>query len=294
MSKTSLVASIVKELAKELDRLIAEGEALQRGLAINTGEITLDDFRAQVVDALTQHAGSAKGASKPKKPTKKQVDAIMETWVISFREHYQAWYSEALAVVGQVLPDRLTDFRELYKVDRRKEIDPETFGLADYQIGLSVSRAGVTLFDPDTTAYSKFGQQLSLLKAARRVLDSRLADIRGVLQADLFDSELDAALELLSNGFVRAGGMIAGVVLERHLAEVARTHQVAVRNKVPTISHYNDALKNAGVIDVPTWRFIQRLGDIRNLCGHPKEREPTADEVRDLVEGADKIAKTVS
>jgi hypothetical protein len=58
---------------------------------------------------------------------------------------------------------------------------------------------------------------------------------------------------------------------------------------VPAIADYNDALKEGGALDVPRWRAIQRLGDIRNLCVHAKDREPTKDEVQDLVIGAKKM-----
>ena len=43
-------------------------------------------------------------------------------------------------------------------------------------------------------------------------------DIRQLVQADLFDSELDAADELGKKKFTRAAGALAGVVLERHLS----------------------------------------------------------------------------
>jgi hypothetical protein len=46
-------------------------------------------------------------------------------------------------------------------------------------------------------------------------------------------------------------------------------------------------------LDVPTWRQIQRLGGIRNLCDHNKEREPTKDEVIELIGGVDKVSKTL-
>ena len=46
-----------------------------------------------------------------------------------------------------------------------------------------------------------------------------------------------------------------------------------IRKKNPAISDLNDHLKNCGIIDVPIWRKIQFLGDLRNLCDHNKHRE---------------------
>ena len=132
-----------------------------------------------------------------------------------------------------------------------------------------------------------------MARAARKVIDSRLRDIRGVVQANLFDSELGAARELLKSGYVRAAGVLAGVVLERHLADVATNHAVRIRRANPTVSHYNDGLKTAGVIDVPRWRSIQHLADIRNICAHNAGREPIAGEVRELIDGVDKVIKSI-
>jgi hypothetical protein len=61
----------------------------------------------------------------------------------------------------------------------------------------------------------------------------------------------------------------------------------------PTISDFNELLKGGDVIDLVMWRFIQHLGDIRNLCDHGKDREPTKDEVLELIDGVDKVIKTV-
>jgi hypothetical protein len=113
------------------------------------------------------------------------------------------------------------------------------------------------------------------------------------VQADLFDSELDAGTELLKNGFTRAAGALAGVVLERHLAQVCDDHKVTIAGKTPTLAVLNDALKNAGVIDVPQWRSIQFLADIRNLCDHGKKTDPTKEQVGDLLAGVAKVTKTV-
>jgi hypothetical protein len=148
-------------------------------------------------------------------------------------------------------------------------------------------------FDDFGIAVRRFRTQLSILKAVGSRFDSSLFDIRQLVQADLFDSELEAATELVRHGFVRPAGALAGVVLEKHLAQVLVNHKLATQKKNPTISDFNDKLKSGGVIDVPTWRGIQRLGDLRNLCDHNKDREPTKEEVTELIDGIDKITKTL-
>jgi hypothetical protein len=123
--------------------------------------------------------------------------------------------------------------------------------------------------------------------------ESSLFDIRQLVQADLFDSELDAARELGKHKFTRAAGALAGVVLERHLAQVCDNHNIKMTKKAPNIADLNNALKEASVIDVPQWRFIQHLADIRNLCDHDKKSEPTVEQVDDLIAGVMKVTKTL-
>lgn len=113
------------------------------------------------------------------------------------------------------------------------------------------------------------------------------------MQADLFDSELEAAKELNKNKFSRGAGAIAGVVLEKHLTQVLLNHNLKITKSHPSISELNNILKSSEVYDTPTWRKIQYLGDIRNLCDHNKEKEPTKEEVAELISGVDAIVKTV-
>ena len=119
-----------------------------------------------------------------------------------------------------------------------------------------------------------------------------LQDITGHLFAELQDSELVAA-DQLKKVSKRAAGALAGVVLERHLQRVTQNHRISIRKKSPSISDLNDPLKNAGVYDVPTWRKIQLLADIRNLCAHQKNREPTDDEVDEIISGVNWVIKSI-
>lgn len=139
----------------------------------------------------------------------------------------------------------------------------------------------------------RFGTQLAILTTVRTRFESSLHDIRQLVQADLFDSELDASRELLKSGFLRAAGAVAGVVLEKHLGQVVANHAIVQRKLHPTISSLNDLLKSSDVLDVPAWRHIQRLGDLRNLCDHGQERELSREEIEELIQGAEKLTKTL-
>jgi hypothetical protein len=227
--------------------------------------------------------------NKEAKEVKKRVSG-------SFERDYQRWYTEAHAVLRQLLPERLAEFEVLYKGDgKRREVSASTFTIQDWLTGIrsGLDFEGVKRFDDAAGAAMRFSTQLAILSSAEARFETSLFDIRQIVQADLFDSELEASRELLKNGFLRASGALAGVVLEKHLAVVAKNHNLGLQKKHPSISPFNDLLKDNGVTDVPTWRFIQRLGDLRNVCAHGKEREPSKEEVRELIDGTDKITKTL-
>lgn len=225
--------------------------------------------------------------------TKKDKEIIpKDVKPLGFKSHYEEWYSEAVVLIRQLLPDRLDDFVKLYKNEKRKEIDHLTYTISDCLIGLTTSYRGEVKTN-GKAAVPKFQQQFNILLALRQRFKSSLFDIKQLVQADLFDSEIETARELNKKGFHRASGVICGVIIEKHLAQVCVNHKITITKKNPTISDFNDLLKNNSVIDVTVWRFIQRLGDIRNLCGHNKDREPTKEEVEELIAGTDKIIKTI-
>lgn len=210
-----------------------------------------------------------------------------------FKEEYQIWYSESKILIKQLLPDRLEDFVRYYeKPKTRKEITAENYKIEDYLQGLSITRGVREVVGP-TAAIPLFQQQLEILKSINRRFESSLFDIKQLVQADLFDNELTSARELLNHNFLRAAGAVAGVVLEKHLGNVCASHNLKLSKKNPTISDFNEYLKSSSVLDIPTWRHIQFLGDIRNLCDHNKDVEPTYEQVKDLIDGVEKVIKTI-
>jgi hypothetical protein len=160
-------------------------------------------------------------------------------------------------------------------------------------LGLRTTRGGYEVIVDQTAAIPKMKNQNSILVSVEKRFDSALFDIQEVIQADIYDSELSAASDLAKKGFVRGGGAIAGVVLEKHLGHVCSLHGLKSRKKYPSISDFYQLLKENNIIDTAKWRFIQHLGDIRNLCDHNKEREPTNEDVLELIEGVEKVIKTV-
>jgi len=81
--------SNLERYKKDLDTLIAKGERLH--LAMQR-ECFLDEFDRTI-----------------KKQFGDKAESVIES-LPSFTEKYQSWYSEALTLIRQLLPDRLSDF----------------------------------------------------------------------------------------------------------------------------------------------------------------------------------------
>ena len=232
-----------------------------------------------------------------KKNFKEQVGKDYEKYIKalkSFGSQYQSWYSESLTLIKQLLPDRVSDFIKYYeKPKTRKTIEYGNYVIEDYLQNLSVKSSFGEIKVGPSAAYHQFEQQLLILKAVEKRFESSLFDIRQLTLADVFDSELDAAKELNKKGFGRGAGAICGVILEKHLLQVCLNHSLNLTKKHPTIADLNDKLKNEDVYETSTWRRVQHLGDLRNLCDHNKEKEPSKDDVEELINGVDKIIKTI-
>jgi hypothetical protein len=256
-------------------------------------------IKEQLADLFREGVDVFTAEYRRKRPEAKQsAKEKDDTSEPSLHFSYQSWYSKALPVIRQLLPERYREFQDQYKLEKRKEnvIDFLTYTISDYLVGVTVTR-GIykeEVVDPFAAFSSKFQHQLAILNSAKERIDSLLADIEGVLQTEIVRHELQSADDLVRRKHFRAAGALAGVALELHLGRVCVNRHVSIGRKSPTISDFNEALKAAGVLDVPTWRHVQRLGDIRNLCVHAKERDPSPDEVADLLSGTRKILATIS
>lgn len=247
------------ELKSELTSLVAEGKKITIGLSTYSQEF---NFQNATEDEISD--------------------------IKYFFDNYEKWYTKALAVIKVIIPDRYTDFSILYKNDKRKEISWKTYTISD-----AVQR--ITSMDKSLhphKALTRLLQQVSMLEVCLDKFESKIFDIQTILQADIFDSEIESARHLLRMGYLRASGAICGVIIERHLSDVCQNHNVTLKKRNSSICDYNDSLKDIAY-DTVEWRRIQRLGDLRNLCDHCKDREPIKEEIDELINGTEKVIKTV-
>lgn len=274
----------------ELEQLVKWGKRLEAAIVY---ECSLKEIKDIGVEDILEHAEKLGWE-----------DGDDEIHIPSFREEYRQWYSEAEAIVRQLLHTHLEDFRRYYQLPNPQDpmkITDRDYRISDYLIGQQVMAHSFyghrVSVHGNPIVLHLFKQQLSIVKAAAERLDSSLHEIKQLVQADLFDSELDAAKELMNTGFLPAAGMMAAVVMEKHLAQVCEKHGIEFKKEKRklTINDFNDRLKDNSVIDIPEWRRNQHLGDLRNLCSHYNEgREVTKEEIEELIKGVERAIRMIS
>lgn len=263
------MTSNLEKYREEIKELVVEGTLLRFGLRNEMGIPIPEETMANL---------SEKSISKLKGAT--------------FRDRYQKWYNASLAAIQQLLPSRVDDFIASYHRSVRKDkISLDNFSIEDYLLGLSLRSYSKEC--NHGLIISKFDLQYEIVRSLTDRMDSSLFEIQQLVEADMFDSEIDAAETLAKRGFLRGAGAICGVVLEKHLKSVAKSHNLNFTKKAATINDFNELLKNNNVIDVAQWRHLQFLGDIRNICDHDKSSSPTKNNLDDLISGVRKVIKTI-
>jgi lipid II:glycine glycyltransferase (peptidoglycan interpeptide bridge formation enzyme) len=171
----ALMASNIDRFRKDLDALVDKGQMLENSMRRDC--IGEKEFDPQVKKQFGTKAGACK-----------KVEAFLKS-LPPFKQHYQAWYSESLALLRQLLPDRVDDFKRLYeKPKSRKDITFENYHIEDYLQDLCVTRYGSEVVVDISAAIPRFTQQYAMLVAAQKRFESSLFEIRQLVQADLFDS----------------------------------------------------------------------------------------------------------
>lgn len=211
---------------------------------------------------------------------------------LRFHFEYQARYTKELRAVRALAPDQYHEFRKCYEPDpKRRGLGYVMYVIQDYIKGIAVNSILYPGLDSRKRTVQCLANQVVILGSLDSPIDSVLSNTKASLQADLQDVELETAKSLIKAS-PRAAGALAGAILESYLQEVAAIQQVKATKKNPTVSDFNDFLKQAGACDAATWRKIS-LADIPNMCTHRRSTDPTPEQAIELIEGADCVAEKV-
>jgi hypothetical protein len=111
----------------------------------------------------------------------------------------------------------------------------------------------------------RFKRAKAVFGAAREDFEGGyVASIRNLIQAEVFDTELEQAKELLAAGYHQAAAIIAGVVLETSLRQHCDQEQI----EPGKLDRMNADLAKAGKYNSIMQKRITSLAAIRNAAAH--------------------------
>lgn len=140
---------------------------------------------------------------------------------------------------------------------------------------------------------SFYGTNLGVLEALKAIfLAARedyeggyLRSVRGLVQAEVFGSELDQARALRESGYVAPAAVIAGVVLETALRSLCTSAGIP-EGKVEKM---NADLVKSGAYNVLVQKRVTALAAIRNSAAHGKTGEYTDSDVAAMIEEVERF-----
>jgi hypothetical protein len=133
---------------------------------------------------------------------------------------------------------------------------------------------------PYTTNHETFERLRAVFLAAKEDYEGGyLHKIRDLIHAEVFDSELEQAEELLASGYHTAAAVIAGVVLETSLRELCEDKGLPIGK----LDKMNADLAKATVYSKLTQKQITALADIRNNAAHGNIEEFEATDVMNMI-----------
>lgn len=106
-----------------------------------------------------------------------------------------------------------------------------------------------------------------------------LKSTRSLIQAEVFDSELEQAQMLLCAGYKAPSAVVAGVVLETSLRELCDRQGISHGK----LDKMNSDLAKAGIFNKLQQKRITAIADLRNSAAHGKHDEFGEADVTDMI-----------
>jgi hypothetical protein len=133
------------------------------------------------------------------------------------------------------------------------------------------------------TNYRVFSRLKAIFHAAKEdYLGGYLETVKSLVQAELFDDELEQAKELLDKNYYVAAAVIAGVVLETRIRELCKENNITI-GKLDKLSKMNDDLAKNGIYNSLMQKQITALAGLRNSAAHGKTEEFTVEQVKNMI-----------
>ncbi|HZW54049.1 MAG TPA: hypothetical protein VFF00_08440 [Candidatus Elarobacter sp.] len=263
-----------KQLRKRIEGLVESGFKIRNASNAEDFETLGSGFGIRVADA-----------------SEKSASALEQEYMINLRFQYEDWFSQARLLVSQLLPERVEDFLFMYQRKRTANWAFDAYTINDFLTGVGYASYKSTTLRH--RFHNLFENQLGILRSALTRIEPRLNDLYAEVAGNVYENMLGNAKMLLDAGFLRPAAAVAGVVTESYLHDICDKHRCMPAKKNPTISAYNDALKQASLIDQPTWRLIARIADIRNIAVHRTGAEASQHDVTDIIRDAGRILSAV-
>lgn len=139
-----------------------------------------------------------------------------------------------------------------------------------------------------------YGDNYGILKRVKAVFMAAREDfeggylisVRNLVQAELAESELDQARELLQSGYISAAAVVAGVVLETTLRTLCDRHSIDHGK----LDKMNADLAKAGQYNALVQKRITALAAVRNSAAHGKTAEFQRSDVESMIGEVERLA----
>lgn len=210
-------------------------------------------------------------------------------------------YKQRFAELNQQMEDALASQKAVFnRLLSKQEIEIESTTLLEWKVkarnllskacGLESEHFKEFLKHETPGMYSTNLTTLEWLKAiflaAREDYEGGyMRTTRSLVQAEVFDSELEQAKELHQAGFKSAAGVIAGIVLETSLRELCDRSGISHAK----LDKMNADLAKAGVYNVLLQKRITALAGIRNAAAHGEPEKFGDQDVGDMIRDVERF-----
>ena len=131
-----------------------------------------------------------------------------------------------------------------------------------------------------TDSLHKFKELKAVFNATKDDFEGGyLSSYKSIVQAEVFDNELEQAYELLKNGYYMAAAVIGGVVLETALRELCDQHKIPYGK----LDKMNSDIAKAGVYNKIMQKQITAHAGLRNSAAHGKQSEFSQQDVEHML-----------